>query len=313
MRFRRVVALAATVGMVGLAGAFGAAGVANAQDVAPVTPSSYGYIAGADGVVFETLTGGSNILSAASPVAPPFDPAAKVPDNSLATIPPFTVGGLTIGLGADGGAGALTVSTTADPTTGVSTAKVNGATATVGASVGAGTLFNTVGGLLPEPFKTALRTAAIVGDLVSLGVKVTLTGINPSCQAGPVGTQATVDGSALSGSIAISTAVGDVSLPFASSWITNGGINIPGVLTASTKVVNNLPDGGISLDAISVGVLGQNINLGHVECHPGTPVADVPVMSPAAAVGGVAALSTIAAVGAIVIYRRGRHIGSSGS
>ncbi|ATY13967.1 hypothetical protein CU254_28745 [Amycolatopsis sp. AA4] len=118
----------------------------------------------------------------------------------------------------------------------------------------------------------------------------------------------------MSGSISVQVpVVGWVDLPFSSSWITNGGINIPGIITASTKVVNNLPDGGISLDAISAGVLGQNINLGHVECHPGTPVEDVPVMSPAAAVGGATGLSAAAAAGAFVFYRRRYGADSSDS
>lgn len=273
MGLRRIVALSATVGVLGIAGAAGTAGVASAAE--QTAPSAYGYVAGTTGGVISSWTGGKNLLSAAAPVAPSFDPAAKVPGNAAASVAPFTVD-LPLNVELTGGAGALAVDTTANPTTGVSTAKASGATGHIGLRMTVEKLVDSIyDNTSNDVVKRILRGLKAAFADVKAEVKLSFSGFETRCQAGPAGTAATGDGSLATGGLTILVpGVNPIEIPFDSHWVSGKLFDLPGFVTAGTKVVHNLPDGGISVDAVSVNVLGQSANLGHVECHPGVPAGE---------------------------------------
>ncbi|ATY13444.1 hypothetical protein CU254_25665 [Amycolatopsis sp. AA4] len=269
MRLRQIVALCATTGLVGAGLAVGTAGVAAAAQAAP---SAYGYIAGASGSLpLGYWPSGANILSAAAPAAPEFDPGAKVPGNATKSVS-VPVGDINLLLEGDGvGGGVLAVDTTANPATGVSTAKAAALTARADVKLTAGKLIDSIIGGVPDGVgKRLLLAAKAFAYDAEASVKFSLSGLGTSCQAGPAGTPAAAEASRLKVDAEISIAGW---APFPPVHINQplGGkaVDVPGLITIGTGVVNDLPDGGISADAASVSVAGKSLNLGHVECHPG--------------------------------------------
>jgi hypothetical protein len=274
MRLRRIVALSATAGLVGIAGTAGMAGTALAGQA---TPSAYGYVAGTSGSIFGKFPSGANLLSAAAPTAPESDPGARIPSNSAKSIPPFTINGLPIGIDAGGGAGVLAVDTNANPTTGVSTAKVSGVTARIGAKLTVEKLVDSIYDSVSDSrIKTALRMLKAGFPDANAEATFSFTGLESSCQAGPVGSPATGSAALTKGGLRIAVlGWAPIDVPFDSTLTGNRFLDpLSGQVTGATNVVNSLPDGGVSVDAVSFSVLGKTFNLGHVECHPGVAADD---------------------------------------
>ncbi len=270
MRFTRIAALSATVGVVGFAGAVGTAGLANAAAQEPVAPSSYGYVLGGQGdIVGQVLS--TKYVSAASPRPPASDPAATAPTNALAGNKEFNIGSGTF-LKVDGNLALLKVATTADPATGVSTAKVSGGSATLDAKAELGGIISALPVVGP-----VLRTAAeFVGFNTKADVSLSLTALDASCQAGPSGAKPTAAATGVKATLT-------VTLPGVGKVLDRAPIDLESPLnleangkpfSVKKNTVTQLDGGGISVDAVSAGFGSERVNLGHVECRPGTPAAD---------------------------------------
>ncbi|WIV52985.1 hypothetical protein [Amycolatopsis nalaikhensis] len=236
------------------------------------TPSAYGYVAGTSGSIFGKFPSGANLLSAAAPTAPESDPGARISSNSATSIPAFTIDGLPIGIEAGGGAGVLAVDTNANLTTGVSAAKVSGVTARIGARLTVEKLVDSIyGSVSSDSVKTVLRMLRAGFPDASAEATLSFTGLESSCQAGPVGSPATGGASLTNGGLRIAVpGWTPVDISFESILKGNRFLDLLfGQITAATNVVDSLPDGGVSVDAVSLRVAGKTFNLGHVECHPG--------------------------------------------
>ncbi|PKV95458.1 MULTISPECIES: hypothetical protein [Amycolatopsis] len=263
MGIKRIVALSTTAGAVGFAGIFGTAGLASTAEQGP---TSYAYLAGLDGLVAVHLH--APVGSAASPVAPATDSDATASESEVLGASEFKLGL------ADGSLEKLKATTTADPAAGRSAAQISGAGVKVTLKLTLRQVVNLVDAhVVNSDFPKLMDRLDVISDLPVVTATLYVTGLNESCQAGPAG--ATAGGSLAEGRF-------EADLPFGAKIdqsvdvkrFEGSGYDFGRGLTLSTKVVQKLPDGGVSFDAVSVGTGDQKVNLGHVECHPGAAEAN---------------------------------------
>jgi hypothetical protein len=259
MAFKRIVALFTTVGAVGFASVFGTVGMANA---AGQGRASYTYIAGLEGLVAfhpQAPTG-----SAASPVAPAADADANASENAVPGTSQFKLGP------AGGSLEKFKAATTADLAAGTSAAEISGEGAKVTLKLTLRQVADLVGAhLINSNFPELMDRMDVISDIPVVTATLSVKELNESCQAGPTG--ATAGGSLTEGRFeATLPFVGKIDQSVDLKRFEGSGYDFGRGLTLTTKVVQNLPNGGVSFDAVSVGKSDQKINLGHVECHPGT-------------------------------------------